>query len=280
MSQTGGTPLVRRLNESAILENLHEYGPLTRPELVSALGLSSPTVTRIVTKLAQENLIVEKQLANSTGGRRAALLEFNRHAGSVVALDLSQSNMLSALLDLDGGPIFRHTSPISDGQDAINQLMAEIEGILARKAVERLIPTAEKTKVVIALEKANDVGTNLEDYAGLGRKYPALAACMTVFMLSFTGVPPTLGFVGKLFLFRTAIEGGMVGLAVIGVLTSLISAYYYLRVVIIMYFRDGDPSIRSEGWLNLTVAASAVAVVVFSLFSSPLFEWAAGAVVK
>lgn len=134
--------------------------------------------------------------------------------------------------------------------------------------------------VVIALEKANDLGTNLEDYAGLGRKYPALAACMTVFMLSFTGVPPTLGFVGKFYLFRTAIEGGLVGLAVIGVLTSLVSAYYYLRLVIIMYFRDGDPSIRSEGWLNLTVAASAVVVVVFSLFSSPLFEWAAGAVVK
>jgi NADH-quinone oxidoreductase subunit N len=134
--------------------------------------------------------------------------------------------------------------------------------------------------VVIALEKTNDLGTNLEDYAGLGRKYPALAACMTIFMLSFTGVPPTLGFLGKLYLFRTAIEGGMVGLAIIGVLTSLVSAYYYLRVVIIMYFRDGDPSIRSEGWLNLTVAASAVAVVVFSLFSSPLFEWAAGAIVK
>lgn len=134
--------------------------------------------------------------------------------------------------------------------------------------------------VVMALERAWDTGTNLDDYAGLGRKYPALAACMTVFMLSFTGVPPTLGFVGKLYLFRTAIEGGQIWLAIIGVLTSLISAYYYLRVVIIMYMRDGDPVIRSEGWLNLTIAASAVVVVVFSLYSSPLFQWAAGAIVK
>ena len=145
----------------------------------------------------------------------------------------------------------------------------------------RSLTTARFTwAVVAAVERAEGKGQAIEDFSGLGRKYPALAACMTVFMLSFTGVPPTLGFVGKLYLFRTAIEGGQVWLAVIGVLTSLISAYYYLRVVVIMYMRDGDPTIRSEGWLNLTVAASAVIVVVFSLYSSPLFEWAAGAVVK
>ena len=65
----------------------------------------------------------------------------------------------------------------------------------------------------------------ISDYGGLGRKYPALAAAMTVFMLSLTGIPPTLGFVGKFYLFRAAIEGQFYLLAVIGVLTSLISAY-------------------------------------------------------
>ncbi len=87
--------------------------------------------------------------------------------------------------------------------------------------------------VVIALEKAEGKGLEMDDYAGLARKYPLLAAAMTVFMLSFTGVPPTLGFVGKFYLFRTVIEGGYIGLALIGVLTSLVSAYYYLRVVVI-----------------------------------------------
>ena len=132
--------------------------------------------------------------------------------------------------------------------------------------------------VVIALEKAagqQDIhgGLSLDDYAGLGRKQPVLAAAMAIFMFSFTGVPPTLGFVGKFYLFRTAIEGGLVGLALIGVLTSLVSAYYYLRVVVIMYMRDGSPVVRREGLLNLTVAASAVLVVVLSLISAPLFEW-------
>jgi NADH-quinone oxidoreductase subunit N len=134
--------------------------------------------------------------------------------------------------------------------------------------------------VVIALERSEGKGLLLEDYAGLGRKYPALAAAMLVFMLSFTGVPPTLGFAGKFFLFRAVLEGGYVGLAVLGVLTSLISAYYYLRVVIIMYMHEGDPEARSELWLNLTTAATAIGTVVLFIFSTPLFEWASGAVLR
>ncbi|RME87966.1 MAG: NADH-quinone oxidoreductase subunit N [Anaerolineae bacterium] len=132
--------------------------------------------------------------------------------------------------------------------------------------------------VVIALEKAEGRGLDLDDYAGLGRKYPALAAAMTVFMLSLTGVPPTLGLVGKFYLFRAVIAGGFYGLAVIGVLTSLISAYYYLRVVVIMYMREGEPERVSEPWLNLTWAASALAVVLISLVPAPLFAWASQAV--
>src|SRR5512142_3345939 len=89
--------------------------------------------------------------------------------------------------------------------------------------------------VVIALERAEGKGLEITDYAGLGRKYPALAAAMTVFMLSLTGIPPTLGFVGKFYLFRAVMVGGFYGLPLIGLLTSLISAYYYLRVVVTMY---------------------------------------------
>ncbi len=134
--------------------------------------------------------------------------------------------------------------------------------------------------VVIALEKAEGKGLKLEDYAGLGKKYPALAAAMVVFMLSFTGVPPTLGFVGKFYLFRAVLDGGYVSLAVIGVLTSLISAFYYLRVVVIMYMRDGDPVARSERWLNLTTGLTALATVGLSIFASPIFHWASQAILS
>ena len=132
--------------------------------------------------------------------------------------------------------------------------------------------------VVIALERVEGKGLELNDYAGLGSKYPLLAAAMAVFMLSFTGVPPTLGFVGKFYLFRTALQGGFVGLALIGVFTSLVSAYYYLRVVVIMYMQEGEPQVRSEPWLNLTAGAAAVSTVVLGLFSAPLFSWASQAI--
>jgi NADH-quinone oxidoreductase subunit N len=134
--------------------------------------------------------------------------------------------------------------------------------------------------VVIALEKAEGKGLELNDYAGLGRRHPALAAAMAVFMLSLTGVPPTLGFVGKFYLFSAAVQGQYYLLAVIGVLTSLISAYYYLRVVVIMYMREGDPETVREPWLNITWGATAVVTVLASLVPQFLFAWASNAVLK
>lgn len=142
--------------------------------------------------------------------------------------------------------------------------------------------------VVILLERsdpatdAGQVGKGLQiaDYAGLGKKYPLLGAAMTVFMLSFIGLPPTLGLVGKVYLFRAAVEGGFFVLALIGVVTSLISAYYYLRVVVTMYMREGDPQVTREPWLEITVGATAILTVVVSLFPQVLFEWASQALLK
>jgi NADH-quinone oxidoreductase subunit N len=134
--------------------------------------------------------------------------------------------------------------------------------------------------VVISLEKAEGRGLELSDYAGLAKKYPALAAAMVVFMLSFIGFPPTLGMVGKFYLFRAVIAGGFPGLAVIGVLTSLISAFYYLRIVVNMYMQEGDPEIVRDGWLTFTAASTAVATVVLSFVPQFLFFLASTAVLK
>jgi NADH-quinone oxidoreductase subunit N len=135
--------------------------------------------------------------------------------------------------------------------------------------------------VVIALEKASGAedsdGLQIQDYAGLGKKNPALAITMVVFMLSFTGVPPTLGFMGKFYLFKSVIEGGYLGLALIGVLTSLISAYFYLRIIVMMYFKEGEPTVRREPWLHGTAYLAALAVVVLALVSTPLLNWAENA---
>jgi NADH-quinone oxidoreductase subunit N len=139
--------------------------------------------------------------------------------------------------------------------------------------------------VVLSLEqnKDNDDGSRkgqdlYDDYAGLGHKHAGLALAMTVFMLSFTGLPPTLGFAGKLYLFRTVLAGGHIWLAIIGVLTSLISAYYYLRVVIIMYMHDGEPLVYKNQFTAWTARISAIGVVLLTIFATPLFRWAAAAV--
>jgi NADH-quinone oxidoreductase subunit N len=134
--------------------------------------------------------------------------------------------------------------------------------------------------VVIMLEQKEGKGLELADYAGLGKKYPMLAAAMAVFMLSFTGVPPTLGFVGKFFVFRAVLEGGYVGLAILGVLTALVSAYYYLRLVVIMFMEEGEPVVRRSAWLTLTTGVTAIATVALFIFSEPLFQWTADAVLR
>lgn len=134
--------------------------------------------------------------------------------------------------------------------------------------------------VVSAVERAEGRGLELDDYAGVGKKYPWLAICMLVFMLSFAGVPLTLGFWGKFYLFATAVQAGYVGLALIGLLTSVLSAYYYLRVVVIMFMRPGEPAVRRDTALSLVTLVSALAVVGLAFVPNWLLELARQAVMR
>jgi NADH-quinone oxidoreductase subunit N len=131
--------------------------------------------------------------------------------------------------------------------------------------------------VVLALERADGSGTAIDDYAGLARRRPWMALAMSVFMLSLIGVPPTLGFLGKFVVFGSAVQAGQIGLAVIGVLTSLVSAYYYLRVVVYMYMRPGEPEVRPEAWLTAAITATALATFFLGLVPEPLLRLAAQA---
>jgi NADH-quinone oxidoreductase subunit N len=96
--------------------------------------------------------------------------------------------------------------------------------------------------VVLALERNDGLGTTLDDFAGLGRRRRGLAAAMAVFLFSLAGIPPLVGFAGKYYVFYAAIVGGHLELAIIGVLTSVIGMFYYLRVVWAMYFVEPQPA--------------------------------------
>jgi NADH-quinone oxidoreductase subunit N len=103
--------------------------------------------------------------------------------------------------------------------------------------------------------------------AGLGRERPVVAALLTLFLLSLAGVPPTAGFWAKLLAFRAAVETGRPALAVVGVLTSAVAAYYYIRLVALMYM---SPSERAAGGgapypLAASLAVAALVVVALGL---------------
>jgi NADH-quinone oxidoreductase subunit N len=125
--------------------------------------------------------------------------------------------------------------------------------------------------VLVALATGGKDCEELEDLAGLASRRPGLAALMTLFMLSLAGIPGTVGFTAKFFLFKSAVDAGLVGLTVVAVLGSLVSIYYYLRIPVAMYMREpGAARLRPEAstgeLLVLTICASAV--VGFGLFPS------------
>jgi NADH-quinone oxidoreductase subunit N len=103
--------------------------------------------------------------------------------------------------------------------------------------------------IVILIGKKGEKNVEVKDYAGLAYKHPLLAASMAIFLLSLAGLPPTAGFVGKFYLFSSAIKGGYLWLAIIGVLNSVVSVYYYLRVTIFMYMKRPE---EEFDWLIIT----------------------------
>jgi NADH-quinone oxidoreductase subunit N len=120
--------------------------------------------------------------------------------------------------------------------------------------------------VVIALGRRGAPNEDLADFAGVGFRHPVLGLSMTVFMLSLAGIPPTAGFAGKFYLFSAAIEAGYVGLAVIGVLNSVISVYYYLGVIVQMYMAEGTcvidaPTSRPSLLVTILVAMGATVLI-------------------
>ena len=100
----------------------------------------------------------------------------------------------------------------------------------------------------------------LKDYAGLWHSRPALAALMTVCLLSLGGLPPTAGFIGKWYIFSAAVSEGYYGLAIIGVLSSVIAVFFYLRVVVMMYMADPDEGVTPAPITRVGMAAVAIAV--------------------
>jgi NADH-quinone oxidoreductase subunit N len=134
--------------------------------------------------------------------------------------------------------------------------------------------------MIILLCKEGDRGDMLEDFTGLARTHPYAAFAFVVFFMSFAGIPPTAGFVGKLYLFAAAIKSGYIWLAVIGVVNSAISVYYYFRVASVMYMREpeGERVVSPSPALHAALAVMVVATVLLGLWPGPFIDGARSAV--
>lgn len=132
--------------------------------------------------------------------------------------------------------------------------------------------------VVTYFARQGERYVNVDDLAGLGFKQPAVAAMLTIFLLSLIGVPLTAGFFGKFYIFKAALDSNLIWLTVLGLLNSAVAAYYYLRVIVVMYMHEpgeataGAPAL-SPG-LRLTMLASAVGTVLLGIFPSLLLDFA------
>jgi len=112
--------------------------------------------------------------------------------------------------------------------------------------------------VLVLAGKKGEENLTLEGFSGFGLKRPFLGVAMTIFLFSLMGLPPTAGFTGKFYVFAGAVKAGYIWLAVIGVLNSAVSLYYYLRIMVYMYFRDAD---EDYAWVSLP-AAAVISIVI------------------
>jgi len=131
--------------------------------------------------------------------------------------------------------------------------------------------------VVSHLAGAGERYVSMDDYAGLGRRSPVLAATLTIFLLSLIGIPMTGGFFAKFYVFSAALQANLVGLTIIGVLNSAVGAYYYLRIIVVMYMREAReelPAIPVSPALGAAIGISIAATLYLGLLPGRVLEYA------
>jgi NADH-quinone oxidoreductase subunit N len=131
--------------------------------------------------------------------------------------------------------------------------------------------------VVILVGRKKDSYLSIYDYAGLGAQHPVLAATMALFMFALAGIPPTAGFVGKFYIFSAAVQAGYIWLAILGVMNSVISVYYYLRITVLMYMKPAEADlgpITFAPGLTATLLLTALGVMLIGVFPGFIYNLA------
>jgi len=128
---------------------------------------------------------------------------------------------------------------------------------------------------ITAIEKQGEIRTELKGFAGLAKSHPGMALALTIFLVSLGGLPPTVGFIGKFYIFSAAIKNGMLWLAIVGALNSLISVYYYLRVTVMMYMKEPEeeaPEVSMDWAGRVALVGASLATILLGIFPARLWE--------
>jgi NADH-quinone oxidoreductase subunit N len=155
---------------------------------------------------------------------------------------------------------------------------AGVQGVLIYLAIY-LFMNVGTFAVILSMRSNGRMVEGIADLAGLGKSNPVMACVMAVLMFSMAGIPPLAGFWGKFYVFMAAVNSGLFTLAVIGMLTSVVSAFYYLRIVKVMYFDEPAEALDppAEASMRLVMALSTLAVLVFTFMPGPLVTGARAA---
>ena len=138
--------------------------------------------------------------------------------------------------------------------------------------------------VVTHVSRKGEKYLKIDDFAGLAQRQPMMAAMLGIFLLSLIGVPLTGGFFGKFYIFKAALDANLVWLTVLGLLNSAVAAYYYLRILVVMYFNDPkEPASDlppAGAAMKVAVYGSAVATLLLGIFPSLVLDFANKAALK
>jgi NADH-quinone oxidoreductase subunit N len=178
-----------------------------------------------------------------------------------------------------------HAGYVLIGVAATMRASAEAQASVLYYLLAYTVSTAGAFGALILCGRRGAEAVSYEDMSGIGRRHPAAALAFSLFLLSLAGIPPTVGFFGKLYIFRAAIDSQLYALAVIGLLNSLVGAYYYLRVIVYMYFREPAPGAplakpMRSGYVATALVIAALLVLALGILPGASLHLVAGAVAR
>lgn len=188
--------------------------------------------------------------------------------GALAQRDLKRMFAYSSIAH--AGYLLMALAAASGGEARANGALASL---LFYLAAYTFMNAAAFTVLAVFTREGED-HTDLDSLAGLGKRQPMLAAGLSLALLSMAGIPPTMGFIGKFYLFSAAIQSGNVGLAIIGALAAASGVYYYLRPMVWMYMKEGDVEVRTSPAALAGLGLSGFVLLVFGVVPGPILELA------